>query len=75
MAWDIALSENVGEPDDIIDALMADPDLHSWSGEVRCEGCLPSRTGERVVTTDVEVEAREVVVPGGPTETWWRPTS
>jgi len=22
----------------------------------------------------IEVEAREVVVPGGPTETWWRPT-
>ena len=21
----------------------------------------------------IEVEAREVVVPGGPTETWWRP--
>ena len=27
----------------------------------------------RTVVTDIEVEAREVVVPGGPTETWWRP--
>jgi len=23
----------------------------------------------------IEVEAREVVVPTRPTETWWRPTS
>ena len=30
----------------------------------------------RTVVTDIEVEPRYVVVvvPGGPTETWWRPT-
>ena len=38
----------------------------------RCPGCLGDRT--RTVVTDIEVEAREVVVPGAPTETWWRPT-
>ena len=31
-------------------------------------------TGTRTVITDTEADAREVVVPGGPTETWWRPT-
>ena len=36
-----------------------------------CDG-----TGTRTVVTDIEVEPRYVVVvvPGGPTETWWRPT-
>lgn len=27
----------------------------------------------RTVVTDIEVEPRDVVPPGGPTETWWRP--
>lgn len=35
---------------------------------VRCEGC----NGD--TTRTLPVEPREVVVPGGPTETWWRPT-
>lgn len=37
-----------------------------------CDGC--NADGTRTVVTDIEVEAREVVVPGAPTETWWRPT-
>ena len=34
----------------------------------RCFG-----TNECKVVTDIEVESRDVVPPGGPTETWWRP--
>lgn len=37
----------------------------------RCEGC--NGDGTRTVVTDIEVEPRDVVPPGGPTETWWRP--
>lgn len=44
----------------------------SSGGEHPCTFCLSS--GTRTVVTDIEVEAREVVVPGAPTETWWRPT-
>ena len=39
----------------------------------RCEKC--DGDGTRWVVTDTRVEPREVVVPSGPTETWWRPTS
>ena len=44
----------------IYDACFVDGD--------RCNGDLT-----RTVVTDIEVESRDVVPPGGPTETWWRP--
>ena len=55
-----------------IDIDLDDDDLGTPEYADDCFDC--DGTGTRTVVTDIEVEAREVVVPGGPTETWWRPT-
>ncbi len=42
----------------------------------QCEGVCLGDGFRWVVPPDApQVEPRDVVVPGGPTETWWRPTS
>ena len=57
-----------------IDIDLDDDDLGTPECADDCFDC--DGTGTRTVVTDIEVEPRYVVVvvPGGPTETWWRPT-
>ena len=57
-----------------IDIDLDDDDLGTPEYADDCFDC--DGTGTRTVVTDIEVEPRYVVVvvPGGPTETWWRPT-
>ena len=56
-----------------IDIDLDDDDLGTPECADDCFDC--DGTGTRTVVTDIEVEPRYVVVvvPGGPTETWWRP--
>ena len=56
-----------------IDIDLDDDDLGTPEYADDCFDC--DGTGTRTVVTDIEVEPRYVVVvvPGGPTETWWRP--
>ena len=55
-----------------IDIDLDDDDLGTPEYADDCFDC--DGTGTRTVVTDIEVEPRDVVPPGGPTETWWRPT-
>ena len=58
-----------------IDIDLDDDELvYLWENADDCFDC--DGTGTRTIVTDIEVEphAVVVVVPGGPTETWWRPT-
>ena len=54
-----------------IDIDLDDDDLGTPDHADDCFEC--NGDGTRTIVTDIEVEAREVVPPGGPTETWWRP--
>ena len=54
-----------------IDIDLDDDDLGTPEYADDCFDC--DGTGTRTVVTDIEVEPRDVVPPGGPTETWWRP--
>lgn len=56
-----------------IDIDLDDDDLGTPEYADDCLAC--NGDGTRWVVTDTRVEPREVVVPSGPTETWWRPTS
>ena len=56
-----------------IDIDLDDDDLGTPDHADDCFEC--NGDGTRTIVTDIEVEPRYVVVvvPGGPTETWWRP--